>query len=84
MPGARRAGRQAMRAMGLAPTPAHRARGAGAVLLGAVAMGVVAVGAVAIGRLAIRQLGVRRAHFDELSIGTLTVDRLIIIEKDGQ
>jgi hypothetical protein len=71
-----------MRAMGPAPVP--RARGVGAALLGAVAMGAVAVGAVAIGRLAIRQLGVRRAHFDELSIGTLTVDRLIIIEKDGQ
>jgi hypothetical protein len=47
-------------------------------------MGAVAIGAVAIGRLAIRQLGVRRAHFDELSIGTLMVDRLIIVEKDGQ
>jgi hypothetical protein len=82
MPGARRAQRQAMRAMG--PAPAPRARGVGTALLGAVAMGAVAVGAVAIGRLAIRQLGVRRAHFDELSIGTLTVDRLIIIEKDGQ
>ena len=84
MPGARRARRQAMHAMGPAPTPAPQARGTGAVLLGAVAMGAVAIGAVAIGRLAIRQLGVRRAHFDELSIGTLMVDRLIIVEKDGQ
>jgi anti-sigma factor RsiW len=82
MPGMRRARRQAMRAMGPAPTP--RARGAGAALLGAVAMGAVAIGAVAIGRLAIRQLGVRRAHFDELSIGTLTVDRLIIVEREQQ
>jgi hypothetical protein len=71
-----------MRAMGPAPVP--RARSIGAAVLGAVAVGAAAVGAVAIGRLAILQLGVRRAHFDELSIGTLTVDRLIIIEKDGQ
>jgi hypothetical protein len=37
---------------------------------------------VAIGRLAIGQLRVRRGHFDALSIGTLTVDRLIIAGKE--
>jgi hypothetical protein len=52
----------------------------GAAALGAFAIGAFAVGALAVGALAIRKLAVRSGHIDKLSIGELTVDRLVILD----
>ncbi len=48
------------------------------VAIGATAIGAFAMGAVAIGALAIRKLAVRSGRIERLSIGELTVDRLLI------
>ena len=82
MRGERAARRQAMRANAPGPVGTRGARSVGAALFGAVAVGAAAIGALASGRLAIGQLRVRRAHSDELSIGTLKVERLIIVQKE--
>ena len=45
--------------------------------IGAAAMGVFAIGALAIGALAVRKIAIRGDHLEKLSVGELTVDRLL-------
>jgi hypothetical protein len=45
--------------------------------VGAAAMGVFAIGAMAIGALAIRKVAIRGDRVEKLSVGELTVDRLL-------
>jgi hypothetical protein len=45
--------------------------------VGAAVMGAFAIGALAIGALATRKVATRGGHVDRLSVGELTVDRLL-------
>jgi hypothetical protein len=51
--------------------------------LGATAIGAFAIGAVAIGALVIRKVAIRDGRIDRLSIGELTVDRLVIRDSES-
>lgn len=50
----------------------------GGLALGAAALSAFAIGAVAIGALAIGKVSNRSGRFEKLSVGELTVDRLVI------
>jgi hypothetical protein len=56
------------------------AQATGAAAVGALAVGAMALGAFAIGALAIRRLVIWSGRVEKLSIGELTVDRLIMRE----
>ena len=58
------------------------AQATGAVAAGALAVGALAVGALAIGALAIRRLVIWSGRVEKLSIGELTVDRLIMRDRN--
>jgi hypothetical protein len=46
--------------------------------IGAAAMGAFAIGALAIGALAVRKVALRGDRVEKLSVGQLTVDRLLV------
>jgi hypothetical protein len=56
----------------------------GAAAVGALAVGAMALGAFAIGALAIRRLVIWSGRVEKLSIGELTVDRLIMREPEAE
>ena len=46
--------------------------------VGAAVMGACAIGALAISAMAMRKVATRGGHVDKLSVGELTVDRLLV------
>ena len=58
----------------------YPSNGVGLALLG-LAVGATAVGALAIDALAIGHLAIRRSRTDKLSIGELTVDKLLVTDQ---
>jgi hypothetical protein len=51
--------------------------------VGAAVMGACAIGALAISAMAMRKVATRGGHVDKLSVGDLTVDRLLVKDSSG-
>jgi hypothetical protein len=51
--------------------------------VGAAVMGACAIGALAISAMAMRKVATRGGHVDKLSVGDLTVDRLLVKDSTG-
>jgi hypothetical protein len=51
--------------------------------VGAAVMGACAIGALAISAMAMRKVATRGGHVDKLSVGDLTVDRLLVKDSGG-